>query len=78
MPVSESSAPAYVSGMGFLEPMDEEELEELEQGGGLKGATLAGRQRVFDHFADYWDKAGCLLPLPKGPRRLQQVQPTRP
>ena len=64
--------------MGFLEPMDEEELEELEQGGGLKGATLAGRQRVFDHFADYWDKAGCLLPFPKGPRRLQQVQPTRP
>ena len=44
--------------MGFLEPMDEEELEELEQGGGLKGATLAGRQRVFDHFADYWDKVG--------------------
>ena len=44
--------------MGFLEPMDEEELEVLEKGGGLKGATLAGRQRVFDHFADYWDKVG--------------------
>ena len=44
--------------MGFLEPMDEEELEVLEQGGGLKGATLAGRQRVFDHFIDYWGQVG--------------------
>ena len=44
--------------MGFLEPMDEEELEVLEQGGGLKGATLAGRQRVFDHFINYWGQVG--------------------
>ena len=44
--------------MGFLEAMNEEELEALEKGGGLKVATLAGRQRVFDHFADHWDKVG--------------------
>ena len=52
------SDPIALVTMPILEAMEEEELENLEEGGGLKEATLAGRRKVFDHFAGYWDEVG--------------------
>ena len=55
IPISE---PIALATMPILEAMEEDELENLEEGGGLKEATLAGRKKVFEHFASYWDEVG--------------------
>ena len=38
--------------------MEEEVLQELEQGGGLKEDTLARRKHVYDHFMSFWEVEG--------------------
>ena len=38
--------------------MDEEELEKLEESGGLKVATLAARRREMEFFMTYWKEEG--------------------
>ena len=38
--------------------MDEEDLEKLEESGGLKAATLVPRRRELEFFMVYWEEEG--------------------
>ena len=38
--------------------MEEEDLEKLEESGGLKVATLAARRREMEFFMTYWKEEG--------------------